>query len=150
MTRGQIGTGGNCWRHLQDVSLGLSLRGQIENKTALKQWQNVARNWKKVMLCVWCTTEQHSDRVCEKAVMWQWAVIVSGTWRVALCDSCLVSSVWLVGEGAALQTRQTNRAKFLSFACCLSFSALIFIRLRLAPHWKHRTLDCVTQAPCCV
>ncbi len=96
------------------------------------------------MLCVWCTTEQHSDRVCEKAVMWQWAVCVRMTCRG--CDSCLVSSVWLVGEGRPCRHAQTNRAKFLSFACCLSFSALIFIRLRLAPHWKHRTLDCVTQA----
>ncbi len=52
MTRGQIGTGGNCWRHLQDVSLGLSLRGQIENKTALKQWQNVAETEKSNAVCV--------------------------------------------------------------------------------------------------
>lgn len=65
---------------------------------------------------------------------------------VSRCDSCLVSSVWLVGEERPCRHAQTNRAKFLSFACCLSFSALIFIRLRLAPHWKHRTLDCVTQA----
>lgn len=65
---------------------------------------------------------------------------------VSRCDSCLVASVWLVGEGRPCRHAQTNRAKFLSFACCLSSSALIFIRLRLAPHWNHRTLDCVTQA----
>lgn len=143
ITRGQIGTGGNCWRHLQDVSLGLSLRGQIENKTIWTALKRLEREG----LCV-AVYVMHGETTQWLSVWKSCHVTVSSLCPecdVSWFDSCLVSSVWLVGEGQPCRYTQTYRAKFLSFACCLSFSALIFIRLWLAPHWKHRTLYCVPK-----